>query len=445
MKGRSAREIALPSPFRETRDGIEVDGLPLREIAERFGTPVYVTSEQRIRDNARRFLSAFRPTWPEYRLLYAMKANPNPAIVRILKTEGCGADCSSPAEIRIAGEAGVPRESTLYTGAYPSDDELAYALEAGIPINLDDVALFPRLRRLGLPNTLSFRVNPGRTESGPEGLKFPGRGAKFGIPLARAIEGLRLAQRAGVPHFGLHTMPGSNVLNPEHFGLVGRFLGRAYRRVERELGVGLDFMDAGGGFGVPYRPNEPALDLPKVARGLSQGILAGLGRPSPAKLPMLCNEPGRYLVADSTVLLTRVTHVKEGRPLLVGVDAGMQTLLRPALYQAYHPVHPVGTSSRPFRTVNLVGPVCENTDVLAANRRLREPRIGDLYAIGNSGAYGFSMSSQYNTRPRPAEVLISQGRPIVIRSAESFDDLVTHVQLPDHLSDHPVNPGSSRP
>ena len=445
MKGRSAREIALPSPFRETRDGIEVDGLPLREIAERFGTPVYVTSEQRIRDNARRFLSAFRPTWPEYRLLYAMKANPNPAIVRILKTEGCGADCSSPAEIRIAGEAGVPRESTLYTGAYPSDDELAYALEAGIPINLDDVALFPRLRRLGLPNTLSFRVNPGRTESGPEGLKFAGRGAKFGIPLARAIEGLRLAQRAGVPHFGLHTMPGSNVLNPEHFGLVGRFLGRAYRRVERELGVGLDFMDAGGGFGVPY-PAERTRPRPPEGRARTlTGHPGGAGSAVPSEASDVVQRArslprrGQHRPAD------RVTHVKEGRPLLVGVDAGMQTLLRPALYQAYHPVHPVGTSSRPFRTVNLVGPVCENTDVLAANRRLREPRIGDLYAIGNSGAYGFSMSSQYNTRPRPAEVLISQGRPIVIRSAESFDDLVTHVQLPDHLSDHPVNPGSSRP
>ncbi|HEV2166045.1 MAG TPA: diaminopimelate decarboxylase, partial [Thermoplasmata archaeon] len=341
----------------------------------------------------------------------------------------------------IAREAGVPREATLYTGAYPSDEELAYALEAGVPINLDDLALFPRLRRLGLPNTLSFRVNPGRTESGPEGLKFAGRGAKFGIPLARAIEGLRLAKRAGVPRFGLHTMPGSNVLNPSHFGLVGRFLGRAYRRVERELDVRLDFMDAGGGFGVPYRPREPSLDLGKVARGLASGLLEGLGAPAPTKLPVLCNEPGRYLVADSTVLLTRVTHVKEGRPLLVGVDAGMQTLLRPALYGAYHPVHPVGTSRAPFRTTSLVGPVCENTDVLAADRRLREPGIGDLFAFGNAGAYGFSMSSQYNTRPRPAEVLISEGRPIVIRSAESFDDLVAHVRVPDHLSDRPGNSG----
>jgi diaminopimelate decarboxylase len=159
---------------------------------------------------------------------------------------------------------------------------------------------------------------------------------------------------------------------------------------------------------------------------------------------MLCNEPGRYLVADSTVLLTRVTHVKEGRPLLVGVDAGMQTLLRPALYQAVHPVHPVGGSGGPIRTMNLVGPVCENTDVLARDRRLGTPKVGDLYAIGNAGAYGFSMSSQYNTRPRPAELLVTNGRAIVIRSAESFDDLVRHVRVPDHLGGAPT-PTGSRP
>jgi diaminopimelate decarboxylase len=422
-------DLPLPAPFGHRGGQLVVDGLPLAALAERHGTPLYVTSERRLRANARRFLAAFRARWPDYRLLYALKANPNPALVRVLATEGLGADCSSPAEIRIAHEAGIAPERMLYTAAYPSDRELDFALRAGVPINLDDPALLPRLLALGSPSCLSFRINPGPGASGPEGLHFAGRGAKFGVSLTRAIAGYRAARRAGIERFGLHTMPGSNVLAPEHFARVGRFLGHAARRVAREASVSLDFLDAGGGFGVPYRPDERALDLPRVAAGLTDALAAALG-PKFGTRPALCHEPGRYLLADTTVLLTRVTHVKRASPLLVGVDAGMQTLLRPALYGAYHPVHPVRPRTGPRRTVNVVGPVCENTDVLAARRRLVEPEIGDLYAIGNAGAYGFSMASQYNTRPRPAEVLVDRGRAQTIRRAEDFGDLVARVTRP---------------
>ncbi|HEV2520597.1 MAG TPA: diaminopimelate decarboxylase [Thermoplasmata archaeon] len=444
MSGSGRREYPLPPPFSGHGGGSALEGLRLSDLADRFGTPLYVTSERRIRENARRFLDAFRSSWPEYRLLYAMKANPNPAIVRILRTEGCGADCSSPAEIRIAREAGVPALETLYTGAYPSDAELAYAVESGVAINLDDPALFPRLTRIGLPSLLSFRVNPGRSDSGPEGLRFAGKGAKFGVPLRRAIDGYRAAKRAGVRRFGLHTMPGSNVLRTEHFRRLGRFLGRATARLERGAAISIDLLDAGGGFGVPYRPHDLPLDLGTVAQALTHGVLRGMGRRDSTALPTLCNEPGRYLVADSTVLLTRVTHVKAGRPLLVGIDAGMHTLLRPALYGAHHPVHPLQDSDRPYRTVDLVGPVCENTDVIASRRIVREPHVGDLFAIGNAGAYGFSMASHYNTRPKPAELLVRNGRATIIRSAETFDDLVARVGIPSHLQGVWSEPGGRR-
>ncbi len=421
-------DVPLPAPFRTGRAGLEVDGVLLRDLAGRFGTPLYVTSARRIRENAGRFAAAFRAEWPRYELLYALKANPNPGIVRLLAAAGCGADCSSPAEIRLAREAGVPRERTLYTAAYPSSSELAAALAGRVTINLDDPALLPALLREGRPERLSFRINPGRTSSGPEGLKFAGHGAKFGVPLSRAIEGFRAARRAGLERFGLHTMPGSNVLDPEHFAFVGRFLGSAYRRIEREAGIRLEFLDAGGGFGVPYRPGERPLDIARVARRFAEGLRAGLGRPlPPGEAPTVCHEPGRFLVADSTVLLTRVTHVKEGRPLLVGVDAGMQTLLRPALYQAYHPLHALGPRRGTAVRANLVGPVCENTDVLARDRWVVRPNVGDLFAVGNAGAYGFSMSSQYNTRPRPGELLVDGGRSVVLREPESFDDLVARV------------------
>jgi len=427
----------LPMPFERRSGELTLEGLPLREIADTHGTPVYVSSEARIRSNARRVLEAFRGTWPDYRLLYALKANPNPAIVRILRSEGAGADCSSPAEIRIAREAGVAASDCLYTGAYPSDSDLSFALRSGVPINLDDPAMLPRLLALGRPVALSFRVNPGRTSSGPEGLKFAGRTAKFGVPLASALRGLAEARREGVRRFGLHTMPGSNVLDPDHFERVGRFLGRAIRSVRRSSGIDLEFVDAGGGFGVPYRPGEAPLDIGRVAVRLTEGIRGGLGPGAAGPLPRLCNEPGRYLLADSTVLLTRVTHIKAGRVPFVGVDAGMHTLLRPALYQAYHPIQTLGPPGTARATVTVVGPVCENTDVLALRRSLPRLAVGDVIAITNAGAYGFSMSSQYNTRPRPAELLVRDGQAHVIRAPEGFEEIVARTRIPAHLAGRP--------
>ncbi len=415
----------LPEPFGRDSAGLAVDGRPLAELAERFGTPLYVTAGARIRASARRVRAAFAPVWPGYQLLYAVKANNNPAVVRILREEGCGADCSSPDEIRIARRAGVPRDRMLYTAAYPSEAELAFAVDSGVAVNLDDPGLLPRLLRLGRPRALSFRLNPGPTAAGREGLRFSGRRSKFGSPLERALEGYRAARRAGIDRFGAHTMPGSNVLAPGHFAFVGRFLGGAARRIEAATSVPIEFVDAGGGFGVPYAPGERPLDVGSVARLLSEGFRSV--RPGPPR-PTLMNELGRYLVCDSTVLLTRATHVKGTSPTWVGVDAGMHTLLRPALYGAYHEIYPVAPRGGARREVNLVGPVCEDTDVVARARRLPPLREGDLLAIGNAGAYGFSMASQYNTRPRPAEVLVEGGAARLIRRRETIDDLLRNTQ-----------------
>ncbi len=262
----------LPGPFRFGPNGLEHGGRPVEEIAERYGTPVYLTSERRLRENARRVRRTFEASWPGYRLLYAVKANANPALVRVLREEGCGADCSSPAEIEIARRAGVPSAETLYTAAFPSDAELSYAARAGVAVNLDDPDLLPRLLRFGPPPLLSFRLDPNTTASGPEGLRFSGPGSKFGVDLPRALKGYRAARRAGLRDFGVHTMPGSNVLDPTHFERVGRYLGRAARRIAAETRGPLAFADAGGGFGVPYRPGESPLDLDRVANGLTGAL-----------------------------------------------------------------------------------------------------------------------------------------------------------------------------
>ncbi|MDE1819471.1 MAG: diaminopimelate decarboxylase [Euryarchaeota archaeon] len=414
-------ERELPAPFAAEGAELTLEGLSVRELAERFGTPLYVTSEARLRSNARRLRHAFETSWEPFRLLYAVKANNNPEIVRALRSEGCGADCSSPAEIEIARRAGVPASKILYTSVFPREDELAFAVRAGTAVNLDDPALLPRLLSHGTPRALSFRLNPGPTESGPEGLRFSGE-SKFGTKLSRALAAYRTARRSGIHELGMHTMPGSNILNPEHFRLVARFLGRSARVLRRATGASPSFLDMGGGLGVPYRSHELPLDLEAVARGVARELEGSVDRSCE-----LWTEPGRYLMADTTVLLTRVTHRKEGRVPFVGVDAGMQTLLRPALYGAYHPMYAATQlGERPARPVHVVGPVCENTDVLARSRRLPALAAGDLLAIGNAGAYGFSMSSQYNTRPRPAEVLVRDGHAVLVRRRETLEDLWSH-------------------
>ncbi len=439
-------ETPLPLPFGYRDSALYVEDVPVSELAARYGTPLYVTSEARLRENARKLFGAFRPQWPRFSLLYAVKANSNPAIVRILASEGCGADCSNPAEIRIAVDAGVPSDRILYTGAYPRTEELAAAIDAGVRVNLDDPELLPRLLACGRPPALSFRVNPGETEAGPEGLRFAGPDAKFGAPLEPVVDGLRAAAAAGIRRLGLHTMPGSNILDPAHFGRLGRFLATAARRI-RAAGIELEFLDFGGGLGVPYRPSESPLDVTEVARQIATALRSAY--PDGTAAPTLFAEPGRYLVADSTILVTRVTHTKAHPIPFVGVDAGMHTLLRPALYGAYHPVYAVERrETEPHPIQHVGGPVCENTDVLARDRRLPRLRRDDLIALGIAGAYGFSMSSQYNNRPRAAEVLVRGAEGFPIRERERFEDLVARTRLPPHLTGTllppPVGPSGGR-
>jgi len=422
----------IEPPLENKRGTLHIGGANLEMLAEKYGTPLYVTDESRIRQNYRTFRNAFLKRWKKFKLFYAVKANNNLAVMNILRQEGAGADCSCVPELQLAALAKFRRQDMLYTGNYNSDDDLQYASQLGITINLDDIGILDRLVKFGVPKSLCFRINPGAVKGGFEKLVFAGPDAKFGISEDVAKKAYSRAKRLGVKKFGIHMMAGSSVLNTEYFGQVTDRLFQIADSISKSAKIEFDFVNIGGGFGVPYKPGEKDLDINRVATEVTDRFKERFeGHSSP---PYLYAEPGRYFVCDSTVLLSRVHSVKRTGKKFVGIDAGMNTLLRPALYGAYHQMFVVGKlDSKKTEKVNIVGQVCENTDVLAKDREMPTIERGDLIAILNAGAYGFSMSSNYNTRPRAAEVLVNRGKDSLIREREDITDIVERQIIPGRL------------
>ncbi len=425
----------LPPLSADAEGRLLVGGLSVAELAEEFGTPLYVTDEARLRENYRRLRDAFKTYYPRFQVNYAVKANSNLSIISVLRQEGAGADCSNLEEISLARMAGVPPEKVIYTGNYPSEPELRGALDSGVAVNLDDADLLPRLLRHGVPNVLSFRVNPGVGAGSHPGLVVGGAHTKFGVEEPRVLDAYRAARDAGVKRFGIHMMTGSNILDADYFPTAAsRLLGIA-SRVSEALGIDFEFVDIGGGFGVPYRPGEQALNILGVAQKVCRLLVNYVDSGALGGQPTLIVEPGRYLVADTTVLVGRVHHVKRtSTKVYVGTDIGMNNLIRPMLYGAYHHVYiDRRATSHQTENVDVTGQICENTDIVATNRSVPHAEPGDVVVIATVGAYGYSMSSQYNNRPRPAEVLVNRGQVDVIRVREQLADLLRGQHVPPRL------------
>ena len=422
----------IEPPLEDVGGRLALGGADLSSLADRYGTPLYVTDETRIRDNFRRFTDAFSRRWSRFRTYYAVKANNNLAIMSILRQEGAGADCSGIHELQLASMAKFRVEDMLYTGAYNSDAELEYASQLGVTVNIDDVQILEKLARHGMPETISFRINPGFGKAEFDKILCAGSDSKFGIPEPLAKKAYERAKKLGAKRFGIHMMPGSSVLDAGYFGRVTDKLFQIAESVSEAIGIGFEFVDIGGGFGVPYRPGEKELDIERVAKEVTNRFKERFEGSSHA--PYLYAEPGRYLVADSTVLLTRVHAIKVTGKKFVGVDAGMNTLVRPAMYGAYHHMYACcRPGSRKKENVTVVGPICENGDVLAKDREMPVLREGDVIAVLNAGAYGYSMSSNYNSRPRPAEVLVRCGEDFLIREREDITDLLDRLRIPGRL------------
>ena len=346
-------------------------------------------------------------------------------MLKTLEKEGANVDAVSPGEVFMALTSGFTPERILFTGTSVRNDELKFLVDSNVTINVDSQSQLERLLRIAAPKTLSVRINPEIGAGHHEHCITAGKQSKFGIYEEEAPIVYEKAKRAGVKKFGIHMHIGSGILDVKPFLAALEKLLSTAKMVHEKIGVNFEFIDIGGGIGVPYKPEDKTLDL----QVYSDKVLAlfknkldqyGLGGPT------FCVEPGRYLVADAGVLLTTVNTVKTTPyKKFIGVDAGFNTLVRPTMYGAYHPLviaNKLGATEEV--KYDVAGPICESGDLLAKDRRLPKVEEGDLLAVLNAGAYGFSMSSQYNARPRAAEVLVNEGKFKLVREREQLDDLM---------------------
>ncbi|MFA6457807.1 MAG: diaminopimelate decarboxylase [Patescibacteria group bacterium] len=420
--------------FLSARTGkIFVEQVSTKSLAEKFDTPLYVYSESRIRANARRVKTALAKFMPHSALYYAVKANNNLSVLSILRSENLGADAAGPFEIELARKVGFAKDKILYSGVFHSDEELKFGLKAGIAINVDSLSAATRLLKFGKPPLFSMRVNPGISGGKIKKLVFAGKDAKFGESLANAAKAFQIAKKAGVKKFGLHMMTGSCVLDENYFPSATQKLLEFAGVIRQKVGIEFEFIDLGGGLGIPYRTNEKILDLEQAIKKTAEVFSAGVKKFGLGK-PKLMLEPGRYLVGDAGILLTRVNTIKPAAKIFVGVDAGMQTLLRPMLYDAWHEILVDGKlEKKNSQTVSVVGPICENTDQLARDRLLPRLEEKDLLVLLDAGAYGFGMASNYNTRARPAEILVNGKHAEIIRAREGSAEIIGKQKIPTRL------------
>jgi diaminopimelate decarboxylase len=426
----------IKSPLEKVNGELYLDGVSTLKLAEKYGTPLYVMSERKIRENYRRFKSAFSKKYNKTRVFYSAKANTNLSILKILKSEGAGIDTVSQGEVFLAFEAGLTSSNILYTGNCADKDELQYLLKKQVMINVDSLSQLERLLKMGTPMVLSVRINPNLGAGHHQHVITAGKTSKFGVHKEAALKAYKLAKNAGVKSFGMHMHIGSGIMDASSITSAMNKLLDLAKKVHENIGINFDFINFGGGIGVPYKPEEKEVDLELFSNKLV-GLFKEKSEEYSLGEPELWMEPGRYLVAEAGILLTRVNMIKRTPfRIFIGVDAGFNTLIRPAMYGSYHHILAANKLNHPLtEEYDVVGPLCESGDIFASGRLLPKLSEGDLLAILNAGAYGFSMASQYNSRLRPAEVLVREGHYELIRERETLQDLLRRQRIASWLKD----------
>ena len=397
----------------------------LTELAKTYSTPFYLYDEKAIRDNMRYFRKAFS-IFPAFREYFAVKALPNPYILRILESEDCGADCSSMPELILAGKAQMGGKRVMFTSNDTPAAEYRYAYEKGNIINLDDITHISFLKEaLGgkLPDTICFRYNPGPLKEGGNAIIGKPEEAKYGLTRGQILEAYRICKDGGVKHFGLHTMVASNELNPDFFVDTAHIIFDLVLELKEKVGVRIEFVDLGGGVGIPYREGQKKVDLEYVARQTRE-LYDRLIVPAGLDPLAIYFECGRPITGPYGWLVTKAIHEKHIYREYIGVDASMADLMRPGMYGAYHELTVSGKENAPKDHVyDVAGSLCENCDKFAIQRSLPKIDMGDLLIIHDAGAHGRAMGFNYNGKLRAGELLLrSDGSVVQIRRPETIED-----------------------
>ena len=391
-------------------------------LIERYPTPFHIYDEAKIRANFRRLRDAF--AWaPHFREHFAVKALPNPRIVQLLHEEGAGTDCSSIAELLISEAAGVTGEEIMLTSNDTPYDEFQKAIELGAVINLDDITHLDYMaQHAGLPEVLSFRYNPGDLIEGNDIIGKPME-AKYGLTRPQLFEAYARAREMGVKRFGLHTMVISSELRTEAFLLTARIMFELAAELKAQLNITPEFINLGGGFGIPYRPEEESVNYAAIGAGV-QRLYNHILRPVGLGDTAIRTESGRAMTGDAGWLVSTVLHRKDTYKHYIGLDSCMANLMRPALYGAYHHITVLGKEHAPADHIyDITGSLCENNDKFAIDRTLPKIDIGDIVIIHDTGAHGSAMGFNYNGKLHCAELLRrTDGSIELIRRAQTIDD-----------------------
>lgn len=392
------------------------------QAAKQFPTPFYLYDEGALRKRVRELQEAF--AWNGgYRQYFAVKALPNPEVLKIMAEEGCGADCASATELTLASLAGLTGDAVMFTSNNTPASEYRAAEELGAIINLDSLDMVDALAAAaGIPETICVRYSPDHPIGSENAIMGDVQESKFGMRRDQVFAALAKLRDLGAQRFGIHSMAASNSLDESYYPSLAEELFQLALEVRERLGIDLSFLNFGGGLGIPYEPGQRRLDLAKVGEAVRVRYDSIL---TPAGLaPAIYTESGRYVSGPAGVLVTRVRHLKESYKRYVGVDASATDLLRPAMYGSYHHVTVAGKEDEaPAITADVVGSLCENNDKFAVDRELPDVEVGDLLVVHDAGAHGYAMGYNYNGKLRGGEILWQEdGTPRMIRRPETAED-----------------------
>ena len=409
----------------------------LQEIVKQFPTPFHLYDEKGIRENAQAVKQAF--SWNKgYREYFAVKAEPNPFIIQILKEYGCGCDCSSLTELMLSDALGIRGEGIMFSSNETPPEEFRLADKLGAVINLDDITHIAFLEKtIGkIPETISCRYNPGGVYEVSNGIMDHPQDAKYGFTKEQLFEGYKILKQKGAKRFGLHSFLVSNTVTNDYYPMLAKTLFQLAVEIKETLGITIDFINLSGGVGVAYQPHETPNDIRVIGEGVHKAfdeilVPAGLGDTA------IYTEMGRFMTGPYGCLVTTAVHEKHTYKDYIGVDACAANLMRPAMYGAYHHITVMGKEHAACgNKYDIVGSLCENNDKFAVDRMLPEIEIGDLLVIHDTGAHGFSMGYNYNGRLWSAEVLLQEdGTPKLIRRAQTPKDYFATFDCFDILKD----------